>query len=87
MTTLEVKWQRVRLRVTKLAGDEAFVLLNGLRRQFADAQDLIAESRESCMQTTKETRQWRVDKRSVAAEELWSGKPNASTTAIFGDSQ
>lgn len=87
VTTLEVKWQRVRLRVTKLAGDEAFVLLTGLRRQFADAQDLIAESRESCIQTIKETRQWRVDGQSVAAEEFWSGKPNVSTTVIFRDAQ
>jgi hypothetical protein len=82
VTTLESKWQRVRLSSSRLPGDEAFVLLIGLRRQFADAQDLIAESKESCIQTIRETRLWRVDGCNLSADQFWSEKPSEPATAF-----
>jgi len=87
VATLESKWQRVRPRVTKLAGDESFMLLTGLRRQIADAQDLIAESRESCIQTIKETRHWAVNGQSIDADVFWSGKSEAPAAAIYRHAQ
>jgi hypothetical protein len=87
VSTLESKWQRVRLSVTRLAGSDAFVLLIGLRRQFADAQDLIAESKEACIQTMKETRQWCVNGHIVNADQFWSEKRGASATAFFRHAQ
>lgn len=87
ISTLESKWQRVRCRVTKLAGDESFMMLTGLRRQVADAEDLIAESKQSFTQTIKETGRWMVNGKIVSADEFWSGRPGAPTTAIFRHAQ
>lgn len=87
LTTLEMKWQLVRLRVTKLPGDEAFVLLTGLRCQVADAQHLIAESKECCMRVIRETTQWLVDGKIVSADEFWSQKPDACTRTFFARAQ
>jgi Mg2+ and Co2+ transporter CorA len=87
VSTLESKWQHVRPRVARLAGAESFRLLTGLRRQVADAQDLIVESREACIQTLKETRHWIVNGRVLNADEFWSGRPSAPDTVIFRHAQ
>jgi len=87
ISNLEFKWQRARCRVTKWAGDDAFVQLTGLRRQVADAQDLIAESKEAFTQTIKDTTRWIVNGNIVSADEFWSGRPSAPTTAIFRHAQ
>jgi Mg2+ and Co2+ transporter CorA len=87
VSTLESKWQHVRPRVTKLAGDKFFKLLTGLRRQFADAQDLIVEPREACFQTLKETRHWVVNGRVLNADDFWSGRSSAPDTVILRHAQ
>jgi Mg2+ and Co2+ transporter CorA len=70
-------------QVLKASGLRSFCVADWLRRQFADAQDLIAESKESCIQTMRDTRQWRVAGRIVEAEQFWSQKPSAPAMAAF----
>jgi hypothetical protein len=87
ISTMESKWQRVRCRVTKMAGDESFMMLTGLRRQVADAQNLIAESKEAFTRTIKETGLWVVNGRIITADEFWSSRAGAPSTAIFRHAQ
>jgi hypothetical protein len=70
-------------QVLKASGLRSFCVADWLRRQFADAQDLIAESKESCIQTMRDTRQWRVAGQIVEAEQFWSQKPSAPAMAAF----
>lgn len=87
ISTLESKWQRVRCMVTKQAGDESFMMLTGLRRQVADAQNLIAGSRAAFTRTVKETGLWVVNGRLITADEFWSSRAGAPTTATFRHAQ
>jgi Mg2+ and Co2+ transporter CorA len=87
ISNLEYRWQRVRCKVTKLPGDESFRRLTRLRRQVADAHDLIIESKEAFIRTMKETGLWVVNGRVITADEFWSGRPGATTTAIFRHAQ
>lgn len=87
ISNLEYRWQRVRCEVTKLAYDESFSSLTGLRRQVADAHDLIIQSKEAFTRTMKETGLWVVNGRVITADEFWSSKPGATTTAIFRHAQ
>lgn len=87
MLALEGKWQRVRYKVTKMAGDESFMVLTGLRHQVADAQNLIAESKEAFTRTIKETGLWVVNGRIITADEFWSSRAGAPSTAILRHAQ
>jgi Mg2+ and Co2+ transporter CorA len=87
ISALEYKWQRIRSSVTKLAGDESFMMLTRLRRQVADAHDLIAESKGIFAQTINETGRWIVNGKTISADEFWSGRPGATSTAIFRRAQ
>lgn len=84
---LENKWQRVRCSVMKLAGDESFKMLTDLRRQVADAQDLISNSKHCFTRAVKETGLWIVNGRIISADEFWSSRPGAPTTSIFRRAQ
>jgi hypothetical protein len=87
VSTLESKWQRVRCRITKLTGDESFMMLTGLRRQVADAQDLISDSKKAFTRTIIETGLWDVNGKIMTSDEFWSRRPGAPTTTIFRHAQ
>lgn len=87
ISTLESKWQRVRCKVTKQAGDESFMMLTALRRQVADAQNFIAEAKASFTRTVKETGVWAVNGRLTNADEFWSSRAGAPATAVFRHAQ
>lgn len=87
ISKLETKWQRLRCWVVKLPGDESFKMLTGLRRQVADAQDLISHSKFCFTRAVQETGLWIVNGRIISADEFWSSRPGAPTTAIFRRAQ
>jgi hypothetical protein len=87
LVVLEGKWQRVRCNVTKMAGGDSFMALTGLRRQVADAQILITRSKESFTRTIKETGLWAFNGRMISADEFWSSRAGAPSTAIFRHAQ
>jgi Mg2+ and Co2+ transporter CorA len=62
-------------------------MLTGLRRQVADAQNFIAESKAMFTRNIRETGTWAVNGRLVNADEFWSSRAGAPTTSIFGHAQ
>jgi membrane protein YqaA with SNARE-associated domain len=87
ISTLERNWQRLRYRVTKQTGGESFMMLTGLRRQVADAQNFIAESKSIFTRTIRETGTWAINGRLINADEFWSSRSGAPTTAVFRHAQ
>jgi len=87
ISNLESRWQRARCKVTKLAGDESFLMLTTLRRQVADTEDLITESKEAFTHAVRATGRWIVNGKVVSADQFWSGRSGAPTMAVFRHAQ
>jgi Mg2+ and Co2+ transporter CorA len=84
VASLEGTLPRYRHDAARLPDDEAFPRLRKFRRQVADAQMLIAETKERCTQVVGYVNSWCVDGQSLSADKFWSQKSSATVAPFPG---